>query len=181
MPLDAQSVVSLAESILIVGASGGVGGFAVQFANQIGAKVTAVASEKNHAYLHDLGAENTVCYTKDDYDEQIQRIYPSGADVVFDLVGGDSLKSAVNYVKGNGKIVSITEDPQPHRPSDKDIQSHFVFVEPNVKQLDHIREMVDAGKLKTHISSIYALSDIEKAHTEMETGHTLGKIVLNIN
>jgi NADPH:quinone reductase-like Zn-dependent oxidoreductase len=169
------------QSILIVGASGGVGGFAVQFANLIGARVTAIASEKNHAYLHDLGAENTVCYTKDDYDKQIQRIYPSGADVVFDLIGGDTLKSAVNCVKADGKIVSITEDPHPHRPSDKGIQSHFVFVEPNVKQLDHIRELVDSGRLKTYLSSVHSLADVQKAHAEMETGHTRGKIVLNID
>ncbi len=169
------------QSILMVGASGGVGGFAVQFANLIGAKVTAIASEKNHAYLRDLGAENTVCYTKDDYDKQIQRIYPSGADVVFDLTGGDTLKSAVNYVKADGKIVSITEDPQPHLPADKGIRSHFVFVEPNVKQLDHIRELVDSGRLKTYLSSVHPLADVQKAHTEMETGHTRGKIVLNID
>ena len=169
------------QSILIVGASGGVGGFAVQFASLIGAGVTAVASEKNHAYLQGLGAEHTICYTKGDLQEQFQTICPSGADVVFDLIGGETLKKSVNSVKAGGKIVSITDDPQPHIPQEKNIQGHFVFVEPNVRQLDHIREMVDSGKLKTHLSSVYSLTDVQKAHAEMETGHTRGKIVLKID
>ena len=168
------------QSILIVGASGGVGGFAVQFANLIGAKVTAIASEKNHAYLQGLGAEHAICYTKGDFQESFKSIHPSGADVVFDLVGGKALKRAGNCVKSGGKVVSITDDPRSHVPEDKDIQSHFVFVEPNAKQLDHIREMVDSGKLKTHLSAVYALPDVDKAHADMETGHTSGKIVLKI-
>ena len=169
------------QTILIIGASGGVGVFAVQFANLLGATVTAVASEQNHTFLRGLGAENAVCYTKGDYAEQIQTIFPSGADVVFDLVGGETLKNAANYVKAGGKIVSITEDPLPHVPTDKDIQCHFVFVEPNVLQLDRIRELVDSGRLKTHLSTVYSLTDAQKAHADMETGHTRGKIVLKID
>ena len=169
------------ESILIVGASGGVGGFAVQFARLIGAKVTAIASEKNHAYLQGLGAQHTICYTKGDLQDSFKAICPSGADVVFDLIGGEALKKADHCVKTGGKIVSITDDPRSHVPPEKNIQSHFVFVEPNAKQLDHIREMVDSGKLKTHLSSIYALADVQNAHAEMETGHTRGKIVLKID
>jgi NADPH:quinone reductase-like Zn-dependent oxidoreductase len=169
------------QSILIVGASGGVGGFAVQFANLIGAKVTAIASEKNHPYLQGLGAEYTICYTKGDFQEQFKTICPSGADVVFDLIGGETLTKAGNCVKPGGKIVSITDDPRSHVPQDKNIHCHFVFVEPNVKQLDHIREMVDSGKLKTHLCSVYSLADVQKAHKEMETGHTRGKIVLKID
>ena len=169
------------QSILIIGASGGVGGFAVQFANLIGARVTAIASEKNHPYLQGLGAEHTICYTKGDFQESFKTICPSGADAVFDLIGGEALKKAGACVKPGGKIVSITDDPRSHVPPEKNIECHFVFVEPKAKQLDHIREMVDSGKLKTHLSSIYALADVQKAHAEMETGHTRGKIVLKID
>jgi NADPH:quinone reductase-like Zn-dependent oxidoreductase len=168
------------QSILIIGASGGVGGFAVQFAHLIGAKVTAIASEQNHAYLQGLGAEHAICYTKADFQEPFQAICPSGADVVFDLIGGEALKKAGNCVKAGGKIVSITDDPSSHVPEEKNIQCHFVFVEPKVPQLDHIREMVDAGKLKTHLSAVYSLADVHKAHADMETGHTRGKIVLKV-
>ncbi len=168
------------QSILIVGASGGVGGFAVQFAHLIGAKVTAIASEKNHTYLQSLGAEHAICYTKGDFREPFKAICPSGADVVFDLIGGETLKKAGNCVKAGGKIVSITDDPRSHVPEEKNIQCHFVFVEPNVKQLDHIREMVDSGKLKTHLSAVYSLAEVHKAHADMETGHTCGKIVLKV-
>jgi len=169
------------QSILIVGASGGVGGFAVQFANLIGARVIAVASEKNHPYLQSLGAEHAISYTRGDIYEQFKLNFPTGADVVFDLIGGETLKNIGSCVRAGGKIVSITEDPQPHLPPEKNIQSHFVFVEPNVKQLHHISELVDSGKLKTHLSSVYSLAEVQKAHAEMETGHTRGKIVLKID
>ena len=168
------------QSILIVGASGGVGGFGVQFASLVGARVTAIASEKNHAYVQGLGAEHAICYTKGDFEKSVKAIHPSGADVVFDLIGGESLKTAGKCVKNGGKIVSITDDPRSHVPEDRGIQSHFVFVEPNAKQLDHIRELVDSGKLKTHLSAVHPLSDVRKAHAEMESGHTCGKIVLKI-
>ena len=168
------------QSILIVGASGGVGGFAVQFASLIGANVTAIASEKNHAYLQGLGAEHAICYTKGDFQESFKEIHPTGANVVFDLIGGETLKKAGHCVKSGGKIVSITDDPGPHVPRDKNIQCHFVFVEPNANQLDHIREMVDSEKLRTHLSAVYSLPDVHKAHADMETGHTCGKIVLKV-
>jgi NADPH:quinone reductase-like Zn-dependent oxidoreductase len=168
------------QSILIVGASGGVGGFAVQFAHLIGATVTAIASEKNHAYLQGLGAQHAICYTKGDFQDSFKEICPSGADVVFDLIGADALKKAGDCVKEGGKIVSITDDPRSHVSEEKNIQSHFVFVEPKVPQLDHIRELVDSGKLKTHLSAVHPLSDVHKAHAEMESGHTCGKIVLKV-
>ncbi len=137
------------ESILILGASGGVGSFGVQFAKIAGGKVVAVASKKNHAYLRELGADEAV--TK-------------GSDCV----------------RRGGRLVSILVRESKELAAKTGASHHYVFVEPNVLELDHIRSLVEAGKLKIHLSAVHPLAEVGKAHEAMETGHTRGKIVLKM-
>ena len=169
------------ESVLIVGASGGVGGYAVQFAKLAGATVIGVASEQNHSYLRELGADWTIDYVNADFVDVFKNRFADGADAVFNLVSGDTLLKARECVKKGGRLVSIGDDPTSRFPDEKEIQLHYVFVEPNVIQLDHIRELVESEKLKTFVCAQYPLSDVKKAHEQMETGHTRGKIVLNVS
>ncbi len=168
------------ESVLIVGASGGVGGFAVQLAKLAGVTVIGVASEQNHSYLKELGADWTIDYVNTDFVNTFKNRFTDGADVVFNLVKGDTILKARECVKKGGRLVSIGDDPSSRFPDEKEIQLHYVFVEPNVIQLDHIRELVESGKLKTFVCAQYTLSEIKKAHEQMETGHTRGKIVLKV-
>jgi NADPH:quinone reductase-like Zn-dependent oxidoreductase len=165
------------ESILIIGASGGVGGFAVQFARIAGAAVYAVASQANHAYLKELGADETIDYRETDFCEAVRDYEPQGVDVVFDLIGGEALRRGADCVKTRGRLVSILENAGEQFPH---VDFHYVFVEPNVVQLAHISELIAAGKMKTHVSAVYPLEDVRQAHAQMETGHTRGKIVLSI-
>ena len=177
---DAAKVKS-GESVLIVGASGGVGGFAVQLAKLAGATVIGVASEQNHSYLKEMGADWTIDYVNSDFVDAFKDRFADGADVVFNLVKGETILKARQCVKGGGRLVSIGDDPSSRFPDEKEIQLHYVFVEPNVNQLDHIRELVESGKLKTFVSAKYTLAEIKKAHEQMETGHTRGKIVLKVS
>ena len=100
--------------------------------------------------------------------------------MVFVLIGADTLKKVRGCVKDGGRIISIVEDPGTHFPEESKVDMHFVFVEPNVRELAHIREWVESGKLKSYISAVFNLDDVVEAHAQMETGHTRGKIVLNI-
>lgn len=168
------------ESVLIVGASGGVGGFAVQFAKMVGATVIGVASEQNHSYLKELGADWTIDYVNTDFVDTFKNQFSDGADVVFNLVKGDTILKARECAKKGGRLVSIGDDPASRFPDEKEIKLHYVFAEPNVIQLDHIRELVESGKLKTFVCAQYTLSEVKKAHEQMETGHTRGKIVLKV-
>ncbi len=166
------------ETILILGASGGVGSFAVQFARVTDAKVIAVASRKNHAYLKELGATETLDYAEGDFREAVKSLAPQGVDVVFDCVGAEALARALDCVKRGGRTVSILVRDDKGQAAKVGAKHHYVFVEPNAPELDRIRQLVDARKVKVHLSATFPLAEAAKAHEAMETGHTRGKIIL---
>ncbi|MBL6449136.1 NADP-dependent oxidoreductase [Fulvivirga sp. 29W222] len=167
----------LGDTVMILGASGGVGSFAVQLAKYEGAQVIAVASKDNHAYLKELGADHCLDYKDQKIEEVIWDIAPEGVDLVFDAVGGDTTLQGARCLKEGGRLVSITHkgDGLPDH-----IDFHYVFTEPNSRQLDHIREMVEAGTLKVKITKAYRLDDINDALEQIETGHTTGKIIVKM-
>jgi NADPH:quinone reductase-like Zn-dependent oxidoreductase len=168
------------ETCVIVGASGGVGSFAVQFARLIGAKVVAVASRKNHAYVKSLGAHAAVDYVAAYFREGVHKIFPHGADVVFSPAGGESLNKAYDCVTKGGRLVTISEPGDPALAKAKDIQLMYHFVEPNSRELDLFRDWIDKGKLKVNVSKVFSLDDAAQAHEAIESGHTRGKIVLKV-
>lgn len=169
------------ETLLVLGASGGVGSFAVQLAKAQGAKVIALASGKNHAYLSALGADVTLDYTQGDFREQLQSVVSEGVDVVYDCVGAETLLKGYDCVKLGGRLVSIL-DPEGNAAciAARHIQYHYVFVEPHASQLAHIRQWIEAGKIKPHLSTVYPLADVAKAHAQISSFHTRGKIVLQM-
>lgn len=169
--------VKLDDTVMILGASGGVGSFAVQLAKYEGAQVVAVASKDNHDYLKELGADHCLDYKSQKIEEVIWDIIPDGVDLVFDAVGGDTTKQGARSLKEGGRLVSIT-NPGDGLP--EHIDFHFVFTEPNARQLDHIREMVEAGTLKVNITKEYSLDHINDAFEQIETGHTTGKIIIKM-
>jgi len=168
------------QTCVIVGASGGVGSFAIQFARLLGARVIAVASRKNHAYLRSLGAQATVDYVTTDFVEGVRKILPCGADVVFSPAGGESLNKAYDCVKKGGRLLTISEPGNPDLAKAKGIQLIYHFVEPNSRELDLFREWIDKGKLKVNVTKVFSLDDAAQAHEAIETGHTRGKIVLKV-
>ncbi len=169
------------ETILILGASGGVGSFAVQFGRLADARVIGIASRKNHAYLKELGATETVDYAEGDSRTAVKSLSPQGVDVAFDCFGADALAKALECVKPGGRTVSILVRDDKGQAAKAGVRHHYVFVEPNVPELDQIRHLVEAGKLTVHLSATFPLAEAAKAHEAMETGHTRGKIVLRMS
>lgn len=163
------------QTVLILGASGGVGSFAIQLAKAKGAQVIGVASEKNHAFMKELGTDHTIDYRHKHVGEATKEIYPEGVDLIFDCTSGETLQKSLSALKPSGKLVSILNQG---KDLDPDINFEFVFVEPNARQLDHLREMADAGKLKVHVSSTYSLNEAAEAIKQIQTLHTTGKIVI---
>lgn len=168
------------ETAFIIGASGGVGSSAVQFAKLAGARVIAMASKSNHDYLKSLGADEIIDYAAGDFRDTLKKIVPEGADLVYDCFGGDALAMAVDCVKTGGRLVSITGEADEERLKAKEATFHFVFVEPNAKQLDHFRELIDNKRFKANVSQVFPFESAVEAHEQMETGHTRGKIVLKL-
>ena len=163
------------QTVLILGASGGVGSFAIQLAKIKGAKVIGVASKKNHSYMKELGADYTIDYKDTHIGEAAKEIFSEGVDLIFDCTSGESLQQALLALKSSGKLVSILNQGKDLNP---DIHFQYVFVEPNARQLEHLRELAEAGKIKVHVSKTYPLSLAAEALKEIQSLHTTGKIVI---
>ncbi|GHW78674.1 alcohol dehydrogenase [Vibrio cholerae] len=172
-----QAITQLAEikpeqSILIHGASGGVGSFAVQFAMHLGAYVTAVASVGNHSYLKSLGVEQIVDYRSPNYLQALGQF-----DYVFDVVDNDAL-GIYDTVKPSGKYISTLKTHQ--------IPAHYTFahervmVMPSGEQLSHISTLIDNGEIRLPNIQELPFEQVAQAHALSETEHVQGKIVLEI-
>jgi 2-desacetyl-2-hydroxyethyl bacteriochlorophyllide A dehydrogenase len=163
------------QSVLILGASGGVGSLAIQLAKAKGAHVIAVASEKNHEFMKELGADHTLDYHHKNLGELVRNECPKGVDLIFDCASGETLNNSLSALRKEGKLVSILNHGADLDPG---INFQYVFVEPNSTQLLHLRELADAGKLRVHISHTFSLDDTAEAFRQIETHHTRGKIVI---
>lgn len=163
------------QKILITGASGGVGSMAVQLAKAKGAYVTGTASGKNEEFVKDLGADEFVDYTKEKFEEIVKDV-----DVVFDTVGGDTLERAFQTLKKGGFLVTSVQPPSEEKANQYGIKAAMVEVQPNAKQLAEINQLIGSGKLKAHVETVLPLAEVKKAHELSESGHTRGKIVLQL-
>lgn len=163
------------ETLVILGASGGVGTMAIQLAKTVGATVIGVASDKNHAYMKELGADEVIDYKKGDVGESVKKAASGGVDMIFHCSRGDSLSQSKGTLKSGGSLVSITNS----KPDvSDDITFKYVFVEPNAAQLNHLRELADDGKLIAPVSGTYTLENAADALREVESLHTRGKMVV---
>lgn len=163
------------QTVLILGASGGVGSMAIQLAVARGARVMGVASSENHDYMRKLGADETIDYSKADVGDAAAEYAAGGVDLIFDCAGGETLQQSLSALKEGGRLVSIL-----NRGDDLDpgIDHEYVFVEPNSIQLERLAEMAENGQLKVHISRRYSLNEAAEALSQIQSLHTTGKIVI---
>lgn len=166
---------SSGQRILITGASGGVGSLAVQLAKAKGASVIGTASGRNEEFVRNLGADEFVDYTKQNFEEVVKDV-----GVVFDAVGGDTFEKAFQTLKKGGFLVTAVEFPSEEKAQEFGVKAARVYCKPNAEQLTAISELVDEGKLKAHVENVLPLSQIKEAHELSKAGHTRGKIVLRV-
>ena len=164
------------QTVLIHGAAGGVGVFAVQLAHWAGAHVIATASARNRDFLHELGANEVIDYTTTRFEDGVHDV-----DLVFDTVGGDTLQRSWQVIKPGGVLVTIVSPP----PSFENAKAHSVrpvwfIVEPNREQLIQIGALIDAGHIRPIIDTVFLLSQARQAYEQGARGHTRGKIVLRV-
>jgi NADPH:quinone reductase-like Zn-dependent oxidoreductase len=170
-------------NVLINGASGDVGHFAVQFAKLYEAEVTAVCSTSNLAWVKDLGAQEVIDYTREDFTRNGLKY-----DVILDAAATLTFFNCKHSLSERG--VYITEDPlQPNAQLAQVLLSMLIrdrrikvarLTKPSDKDLDFIRELVEAGKLKPVIDAYYPLDQIAAAHRHAENGYAKGKVVVEI-
>ncbi|MGH3320607.1 MAG: NADP-dependent oxidoreductase [Streptosporangiaceae bacterium] len=159
--------------VLVHAASGGVGSMAVQIARILGARVIGTASESNHAYLRELGAE-PVPYG-DGLVDRVRDLAPQGVSAILDLVGGEALAATPELMGGAGRLASVID-----AGTARELGGAYVFVRPDPIDLATIVRYVDEGRLHVNVSGTYPLVEAAEAHRALETGHTRGKIVLSV-
>jgi NADPH:quinone reductase-like Zn-dependent oxidoreductase len=158
------------ERVLIHGASGAVGLFAVQLARRIGAHVIATASGASLDLVRDLGAAEGLDYRTTRFDETIRDV-----DVVFDTVGGDTLARSWAVLRPGGRLVTIAASAEgTHDPR---VEAAFFIVEPKRDQLEGVATMIDAGELRTFVDAVLPLAEAQKAYARKATR---GKVVLRV-
>jgi NADPH:quinone reductase-like Zn-dependent oxidoreductase len=145
------------QAVLIYGASGSVGSYAVQIAKAWGAHVTAVASGRNADMLAELGADAVLDYTQDDFMAQLG-VY----DVVFDAVGKTRKKIMADHISEGGHYLSVRGG----------------VAKESVEALDTLAQMADQGKITPFIDRTFALADVAEAHTYVDSGRKRGNVVI---
>ena len=161
------------QTILILGAAGSVGSYAVQLAAKRGLNITAIVRSRDMEYVRALGAQVVL----DSQAAVFDAINP--VDAVIDLVGGDAREQSFRAVKAGGIVVSVVSTSP--MPQHTDVRSAFFYVEVTTARLDRISQMLDDGNLRPQVGTILGLDQARTAH-EMLAGapHKLGKIVLQV-
>ncbi|HEY6069762.1 MAG TPA: NADP-dependent oxidoreductase [Chthoniobacterales bacterium] len=167
--------VQLGQNVLIHGASGGVGMFAIPIAKIRGAKVFATASTANQDFLKQLGADVAIDYKTQKFEDIAKNV-----DVVIDAVGGETLRRSYPIVKKGGIIVSLSDDVDQAEVSKYGIRGATIVVQNNGDELSKIGKLIDDGKIKVIVSETFSLADANKAEAKADLGHTRGKIVLKV-
>lgn len=168
-----RAAVGAGQNVLIHGAAGGVGSFGVQLARLRGARVVGTASERNHAYLRELGAEPVVY--GDGLVDAARVLVPSGFDVIVDFVGGSTLDTTRELLAPGGVVASIADSR-----ARTEFGGHYIWVRPDAAQLGELAQLAAAGDLRVEIASTYPLDEAAAAYAELEQGHTRGKIVVTV-
>lgn len=169
-----------AQKVLINGASGGIGTFAVQIAKSFGTEVTGVCSTRNLDMVRSIGADHVIDYTQEDFTQKEQRY-----DLILDIVANRSTSDYKRALSPKGVYVAIAPNPSAmllgsliSMTGSKKVTS--LKAKPNVNDLVYVKELIEAGKIVPVIDRRYPLSEVAEAMRYLEEGHHQGKVVITV-
>lgn len=160
------------QHVLIHGAAGGVGSYAVQVAQWKGARVSATTSTGNVDFVRSLGAETVVDYTTMRFEEAVHDV-----DLVLDCVGGETLARSWPVVKAGGTLVTLVQPP--HSPADADVRAIFGGRLPTADMLQTVANLITDGHVKPAPVRPFPMHEVRQAHRLSQLGHGRGRIVLH--
>ena len=163
------------ETILIQGGAGGVAGFAIQLAKQIGARVITTTSTGNLAFVRDLGADEVIDYRTTDFTKVVKN-----CDAVFDTVGGDVALQSFTVLKPGGRAAFIASGAQAPKPERSDVTALRPAVGRDRPPLERIAELYRSGAVRKPHVTLYDLSNAQEALQVSEARHLKGKLVLKV-
>lgn len=163
--------------VLVHGAAGNVGAYAVQLAKRVAREVIATAFSDNVAYVQALGAHRVIDVKKSRFEEALADV-----DVVLDTIGGDTQDRSFAVLRHGGVLVSAVSQPDQRKAAQRGVRALFFLVDVSSPRLEQIATLIEAGELHTHVGEVLALADARIAH-EMLAGkpHKPGKIVLTVD
>jgi len=163
------------QTVLVQGAAGGVGHFAVQLARWKGAHVIGTASTGNVAFVQSLGAEQVIDYTTAPFERAV-----SGIDLVLDTVGAATVERSWQVLKPGGILVAVAAPVSEETARQHGVRAGTAMGNVTSQLLARLAEMVDAGTLHVQVGQVFPLSEAAKAQAVSESGHGRGRIVLHV-
>ena len=163
------------QRVLIHGAAGGVGTYAVQLASWKGAEVIATAVAKDHNFLRELGASNVIDYTHEGFEEKVKDV-----DVVLDTIGGETQQRSWSVLRRGGILISIVSPVAADKATSLGVRGAFFIVEPSRTQLIELGHLIDKGILRVVVGAVLPLARTREAFEQGLAGHMRGKIVLQV-
>jgi NADPH:quinone reductase-like Zn-dependent oxidoreductase len=164
------------QRLLVHGAAGGVGSFAVQLAKWKGARVAGTASSRNQLFLMGLGVDQPIDHFRQRFEDLVGPV-----DVVLDTVGGDIQQRSWNVLREGGVLVSIVAPPSAEEAERRGATGKIFASHPDGSQLARIAQLIDFGFLRPVVETVLPLSQAKRAHEMSEAGHVRGKIVLSVD
>jgi len=163
------------QTVVIHGAAGSVGAYAVQFARRAGLHVIATASANDVALVRELGADTVIDYRTGVFEDNVR-----GADAVIDLVGGDAQIRSFQVLRRGGRLISLVSHPDQDLARKYGVEATFFLVNVTTEELADVARLIDDGKLRAGVGVVLALADARQAHLMLEgqRPHPKGKIVL---
>jgi NADPH:quinone reductase-like Zn-dependent oxidoreductase len=166
------------DRVLIHAAAGGVGHYAVQVAKHLGAYVIGTSSAANKDFVLSLGADEHI-----DYKSQVLKDATKDVDFVLDSLSEESIDQSLDVIKEGGRIISILTqitETLAQKAKARNIDISFILVKSDGDDMNTIAALLKSGKIKSHVSKSFAFNKMADAHRQIESGRTVGKIVVNI-
>ncbi len=167
--------VAKGDRVLVHGAAGGVGTFAIQFAHWHGAHVIGTASKRNAEFLTDLGADEVLDYASVRFEDAGR-----GVDAVIDTVGGETLDRSWGVPRPGGVVVTVAGDVAEAVAAKHGVRGVSMLVQPNRSQLTQIAGLIDAGTIRPIVEAVLPLPRAREAYERGLRGHNRGKLVLQV-
>lgn len=174
-----QANIQPGQRVLIHAAAGGVGHYAVQIAKSFQAYVIGTASAQNHAFLKDLGADEQIDYRQKEVSEVVQEV-----DIVLDSLGEENSLKSLQSLKAGGTLVSIlggAKESVQAKAAERGIEAKNYLVHSSGEDQAKLADLLKQGEMKSHVSHTFSFEEIAKAHKQVETRKTNGKVVVVID
>jgi NADPH:quinone reductase-like Zn-dependent oxidoreductase len=168
-----QTHVRAGSHVLVHGGAGGVGGFAVQIAKVLGARVSATASAGDIDYVRSLGADVVIDYKVTPFEEVV-----SGVDLVLDPIGGRTTEASLGVLNDGGSVITLAAPPTVTLPEGRGLSARFFIVEPERTQLIELARLVDDGRIRVEVADVFPLEDFAAAYEFARTTRRHGKVVV---